>query len=93
MAIKNEPQTHMQEQALAANIPLEEALTVMTESEEEGKRYNTAKAKANRMVKDMNLAEGLYRIGPFQIKIDDIEGGGFEMPKWSSKRIGIKGPE
>lgn len=92
MAIKKEPQTHMEEKSIE-NPQLLEQLTEMTESEEEAKRYRKAKKTAIELVKGLDFAPGWYRIGEFRIEIKEISGGGFEIGKWESKTVKITGPE
>lgn len=74
MAARAKPQTHMDEQALEA--PELEELLERREDTLAGKRaYNVAHKAAKAVVDAKDLPVGLYRVGRFQIKMSQSEGG------------------
>lgn len=79
MPVREEPQTHMEEEVVLDPTLLGH-LETWIETKEEAKKHREASAAIKALMKDR--PPGLYRCGTFQIERKISSGGGFMLETW-----------
>lgn len=96
MAVRNNPQHHMDEKPLE-HRELEEQLQYKSDFAEDAAKFNAASRKVKTIIKalraDGKLPDGMYRCGEFSIIISSISGGDIEIKPWESVALKFREPD